>query len=109
MAKKTIVYEVVTKNGHGTETQFYVGTTKQHLKKALETKDVKVETVKSLGQKVVIVQPDLDQYNSAAFKIDLDGSATLEITPNDLGYEFLRDKFLPQVDALENDLKSQYE
>ncbi len=51
MAKKTILYEVKIRNGHGVSTEYHVGQTKALIKKDIETPDVKVESVKSLGQK----------------------------------------------------------
>ena len=102
MAKKTILYEVIVKNGHGTSTEFHVGQTKELLKKSIETKDVKVDSIKSLGQKTVDVQPDSDW--DIEFNVKLNECEGYTFDKSSRGYHFLRDNFQPQVDNLEKEI-----
>lgn len=102
MAKKTIIYEVQLRNGHEQVTEYHVGQTKGHLKKELETHDVKVVGIRSLGQKKVIVQPDEDLETEFNIVIDENNSFTFNMSAN--GYQFLRNKFQPQVDKLEKEI-----
>ena len=107
MAKKTILYEVVVKNGHGTSTEFHVGQTKALLKKAIETTDIKVDSIKSLGQKIVDVQPDIDM--DTEFNVKVSESEGFTFNKESRGYQFLREKFQPQVDKLEKAIDDTYE
>lgn len=102
MAIKTILYEVVIKNGHGTNTEFHVGQTKALLKKSIETKDVKVDSIRSLGQKTVDIQPSSDLVTE--FNVRLNESDGFIFNEYSSGYQFLRDKFQPQVDKLEKEI-----
>ncbi|EKB1982693.1 hypothetical protein ONF77_004661 [Vibrio parahaemolyticus] len=107
MAEKTLVYEVKMRNGHGTKTEYHVGKTKYSIKKSLETNDVKVESVKSIGQKPVDVAYDED-YN-ISFNIGLNESDTFTWNQNSAGYDFLKEKFETQVDKLESDYHDSFE
>lgn len=108
MAKKTILYEVKIRNGHGVSTEYHVGQTKALIKKDIETPDVKVESVKSLGQKEVSVGPD-DNYHLAEFNVCVDDNSGFTFDRNSRGYQYLRNKFQPQVDKLESEMNSPYE
>jgi hypothetical protein len=102
MAKKTILYEVQLRNGHGQVTEYHVGQTKGHLKKELETESVKVIGIKSLGQKEVIVQPDTDLETE--FNVVVDENNDFTFDKHTQGYQFLKNKFQPQVDELEKEI-----
>ncbi len=102
MAKKTLVYEATTRNGHGSETKLYVAPTKGHLKKVLENDDVKVLGIRSLGQKTVT--PYENPEDSVSFEVNLDESSSLQIEPSDLGHGFLSNKFMPQCDKVKNQI-----
>lgn len=103
MAKKTIVYEAQLKNGHTTWVEKFVAPTKDHLKDALQTNDVKVENIRSLGQHNVEVIPD-DDHRAATFRIKLQDNSELNISHGERGNNFLRSKFKNQTDKLEKEL-----
>ncbi len=107
MAKKTRLYEATTRNGHGTKTQLFVAQTKSHLKKVLETKNVKVEDIHSLGFKTVSVTSDYE--DRILFQIGDDESLKLEIYEEDLGHKLLSNKFQPQVDNEKAQIKRRHE
>ena len=107
MAKKTIVYEVSLKNGHDSWTAYFVAPTKAHLKDALSTNDVKVESIRSLGQHTV--KPRIsDHYDGIIFDIELNNKREMNISKNDLGSDFLRSKFKQQTDKLVSELNEFY-
>ena len=103
MAKKTIVYEATITNGHGQKTEHFVAPTKAQLKKCLENENVKVD-IRSVGQKEVKVVPDQDDGTIAQFVVVIDEKSEVTVSNNDVGYKFLRSKFQPQVDRLEDEL-----
>lgn len=107
MAKKTILYEVQLRNGHGETTEYHVDLTKGHIKKKLETLDVKVVGIKSLGQKEVVVQPD--ENMEIEFNLVIDESSSFTFNRHTSGYQFLVNKFQPQVDQLENEIHGAHE
>ncbi|MFJ2358517.1 hypothetical protein [Pseudomonas fluorescens] len=107
MAEKTILYEVVLKNGHGEFTELHVGPTKDRIRKAIENADVRVESIKSLGQKKVDVEPgDIDVVG---FSVRLTDDESVKFNSSCLGYGFLNFKFKPQVEELKKEIYKDYE
>lgn len=90
---------MVVVNGHGKKKEYHVGLTKAHLKKDIEDTNIKVESIKSLGQKTVDVQPD-DNLD-IEFNIKVNDSDVFIFNNHCSGYQFLRDKFQSQVDDFE--------
>ncbi|WP_460077034.1 hypothetical protein [Pseudomonas sp. H2_C01] len=107
MAEKTILYEVVLRNGHGEYSELHVGPTKDRIRKAIENKDVKVESIKSLGQKKVDVEPG--EIDDVDFSVRVNDEEVVKFNSTCLGYNFLNFKFKPQVEELKNEINKKYE
>ncbi|WP_332421312.1 hypothetical protein, partial [Vibrio metschnikovii] len=60
------------------------------------------------GQKEVSVGPD-DNYDLAEFNVCVDDNSGFTFDRNSRGYQYLRDKFQPQVDKLESEMNPPYE
>ena len=93
----------VLRNGHNSEREMFVAPTRIYLKDALQTKDVKVENVKSLGQHTVRVILG-DNYVPVAYKIQLENNEKINIPEGNLGNNFLRRKFKKQTDKLQYEM-----
>ncbi|AUO48107.1 hypothetical protein [Pseudomonas ogarae] len=107
MAEKTILYEVTMRNGHGEFSELHVGQTKDRIRKAIENRDVKVERIKSLGQKKVDVAPG--EIDDVEFSVRLSDDEVIKFDSSCIGYAFLNYKFKPQVEELKEEINKGYE
>lgn len=107
MAEKTLLFEVTMRNGHGEFSELHVGQTKDRIRKAIENRDVKVERVRSLGQKKVDVIPG--EIDDVEFSVRLNDDEFVRFDSSCIGYGFLNYKFKPQVEELKEEINKKYE
>lgn len=95
MAKKARFYEVERQNGHEKWTEVIAAPSKDHIESALNTADIKVNKIQSLGWAPVATQPD-DSDSHHEFHAKVKGQEIV-IRPQEPGYKYLTQQFHNQV------------
>nr|WP_314623747.1 hypothetical protein [uncultured Noviherbaspirillum sp.] len=105
MATKARFYEVERQNGHEKWNEFVAAPSKKHIESGLNTPNIKVNTIKSVGWLPVAARPSGDEQTHE-FQTEFKGKE-FTIQREAPGFKYLTQQFHTQVQDVQKWIKEQ--